>query len=104
MTTPGHHHPHFSPVVNVYWLCATSQDDSIHSGSVVLWFSLYILDFLSLLLILLLICYPSSCYCDFSSESLYCRKQGVGKYDCFPAVDEGSGPNAQCRWKPHGKM
>lgn len=28
----------------------------------------------SLLLILLLICYPSSCYCDFSLESLYYRK------------------------------
>lgn len=75
MTTPGHHHPHFSPVVNVYWLCATSQDDSVHSGSVVLWFSLYILVyFLSLLLILLLICYPSSCYCDFSLETLCCQK------------------------------
>lgn len=80
MTTPGHHHPHFSPVVNVYWLCTTSQDDSVHSGSVVLWFSLYILVyFLFLLLILLLICYPSSCYCDFSLETLYCRKTRTRK-------------------------
>lgn len=40
MTTPGRHHPHFSPVANARWLHMTPQDDHDHSGSVVLCFTL----------------------------------------------------------------
>lgn len=50
------------------WLYMTPQDDHDHSRSAVQCFPLCCSFFLSLLLILL-ICHPASCYCNFSSEA-----------------------------------